>query len=69
MIPSSTPHNIGDLVYINQTEFKITGIAFYHNNHTQYQLFAILNDTISIDWYTENFFTTVPSKKIWFETE
>jgi hypothetical protein len=61
-------HHIGDIVYIQQTEFKITGVAFYAN-HVSYQLFGVINGTISMDWYTENFFTTTPGKKIWFETE
>ena len=60
-------HNIGDIVYIQQTQFKITGIAFYAT-HVEYQLFGVINDTISMDWYTADFFTTTPGKKIGFET-
>lgn len=60
-------HNIGDIVYIQQTMFKITGIAFYQT-YIQYQLFGIINDQISMDWYTADFFTTTPGKKIGFET-
>lgn len=57
-------HHIGNIVFIQQTQFKITGIAFY-STYIQYQLFALINDTVSQDWYTEDFFTTAPGPTIW----
>lgn len=59
-------HNLWDIVYIQSTQFKITGIAFYHT-YVEYQLFGVINDQISMDWYTSDFFTTTPGPTIWFK--